>query len=228
MRHCATISAAKHNQNDKCLDIEPETEALILVVLENNWSRWKALHECKSENKVAMGSKQVETLERHNPSHDKNEDKKHCIHIKNDPKLATKWTESNSGQKKFGGWSDEGIICCKSAVEIVQKKRSMEEGMKWEADVLALMHEEHGIEANAWKEERKRRGKAARKLDDDDGDVEIVSGVISDGEAESDDELDAVEVQQWFAFGEHGALTVVNLVQVDFKKRCFQSKCGNF
>ena len=81
--------------------ITPSTEAWGLLLIENCRERWPKLMAQKAES-----SAQIVYVK---SSKTKVKPGTVAINVSDDPNYVGKYTKNDSGQKKFGGWSNEGF-----------------------------------------------------------------------------------------------------------------------
>ncbi len=133
--------------------VSPSDEAFLLVLWENCYKKWTYLDECRK------------TKEQPNPK---------------DPKMDTPYSSSKSGQKKFGGWTKEGIQKYDQYLkEIVQNRNTNSDFLKSLED--EVLNEIRKIEKTQEREDSrksKKKKSGTKKGDFDD---------ISDDENDMDD-----------------------------------------
>ena len=80
-----------------------------------------------------------------------------------DATLLSKWTDSNCGQAKFGGWKDEGLDRFIAFRKDVKKGRAKSHNETLENEILTLLRAENNITAPTPEEQRKLDGYGQRK-----------------------------------------------------------------
>ena len=190
VRYYATISEAKKNPMQAESDVTPETEALGLVMLENYRSRW--MESWKITSKIPAKDRKKHTrVFRENKGNHKDEDTLY-LYETDHPKLKTFYTDSSSGQLRYGGWSKEGIEHYNTFRQVITKARRKPAGKAWEKEVLALLRKENKINGATFEEESKLKGKKpASKVDLKSFAVNNLFAAVPD---DDDASVDLVEV----------------------------------
>ena len=126
--------------------ITPSTEAWGLLLIENCRERWPKLMAQKAESSaqivyVKSSKTQVKpgTI---------------AINVSDDPSYVGKYTKNDSGQKKFGGWSNEGLKRFAQLVKINKEGRAKATTAALEEEVLLTLRTKHGITGANWKEHK--------------------------------------------------------------------------
>jgi hypothetical protein len=124
--------------------ITASTEAFGVLVLENCASRWPALLGVDKEGKAGV----IQYTKRDMP------DKKgsNRISTTRNPEFMGKYTRSDLGQKKFGGWSKEGLQRFAELCKIAKEGRQKETTEALETDVLVMIRDENEIQGSNWTE----------------------------------------------------------------------------
>ena len=115
IRHYEPVSQAKTNKKGALFDITAESEAFGLLVLENNYSKWKEIYRISTRKIRRQKAKSIRvTTKRADPSKKKTakkhkkEKEEYLVCELDNEELKTVYTKPNSGQEKWGGWSAAG------------------------------------------------------------------------------------------------------------------------
>ena len=157
VRYFQTISKAKSNPEATFGDMTPETEAFALVCIENNYKKWPKLWEL--ERKEPNKKLKTVVMKEKKDDHVEKPDSKY-YYISDYPDLATKYTNPDSGQEKYGGWNEQGIRRFIEIKNINANKRASDAGKAWEAELLEELRKSKNITAATWEEQQKLNGKA--------------------------------------------------------------------
>jgi hypothetical protein len=126
--------------------VPPSTEAFALLVFENCYDKWKNTHEYLQD---------PNNKDKKRPRYEKKKDP-------NSIKFKGLYSDPNSGQAKFGGWSDEGLVrfydLCKQISDNRKENKEHIEAM----DQLIVDKIKEEQEANGGFKEPKAAKKAAK------------------------------------------------------------------
>ena len=142
-----TTHISDPGQGGKGFTIHPSDEAFVCVCFDNNEKTWPYKFDCAAKNsppdpqQIKLGAKP------HGP----------------------KYSDGNSGQSAFGGWTDEGKMAFDKCKKAIAEARDTPENKKWEAHILALIREDEDIEGK----EAKRRNKRRKVVDNSEQPYEI-------------------------------------------------------
>lgn len=191
IRHFMTISEAKTNPDAEHYDITAETEALGVLMIENNLTKWPYLWKLYKNMGIVRG-KQDLNVKKDAP--EKKEDRaKDTVYESEHPPLRTKFTDQSAGQQRYGSWSLKSAKQYKKMVAKCKKARKSAEAKAWEEKVLAKVREINCIVGKTYEEDQLKKGKKVKKKAADDD--ESVQDVISISSAASDDsDLAVVEL----------------------------------
>jgi hypothetical protein len=73
----------------------------------------------------------------------------------------TKWSRPDSGQQRWGGWKRGGLLKVQELTGVNKKARANRRSAVWEARVLELLRQKHGITGKKISDDRRKRRKAA-------------------------------------------------------------------
>ena len=154
------------------LRVTPSDEAWAALVIENCRTRWPAHMKEKetNRNKIVYG-KQPATGAR---------DDVNYIDLAERPEFKGTCTDSTNGQKKCGGWSNEGLQKCVALMALVNVGRAKPTTQNLEQEVLTKLKTDKGITAASWEEHL--RSKNPRRADS--APVEEVAGLMDGDEFE--------------------------------------------
>ena len=158
IRHCTTISKGQVGDNPKAKLIPDTTEAFCLLVYESNRDKWQKVWQVQQ----TVPGKQVK-IRKNEAAIKKKCDKFHCMCWEEDATLLSKWTDSNCGQAKFGGWKDEGLDRFIEFRKDVKKGRAKSHNETLENEILTLLRAQNNITAPTPEEQRKLDGYGQRK-----------------------------------------------------------------
>lgn len=131
--------------------VPPSTEAFLCVLLENCHPKWVWMcEEIKKDSKVDFTTKDM---------------KEHEM------MKSTLYTCSDSGQQRFGGWSDEGLKRFSTLTKAIKEARSTPKSLEIEKKILDTIREKAGIKSGSAAEEHKKK---RRKKGEKKEEVEIV------------------------------------------------------
>ena len=147
IKYFGTISEHAPPGNPKDVYITPSTEAWGLLLIMNCRDRWPKLMELKNNtsNRItytksaASKTKAGITL----------------VNVNDDPGFLGKYTKSDAGQKKFGGWSAEGLQLYKELVAKNKEARQKPTTKALEAEILEMLRTENDIQGDNWEEHKK-------------------------------------------------------------------------
>ena len=77
------------------------------------------------------------------------------VNVKEDPAFLGKYTKSDAGQKKFGGWSSEGLQLYKELMAKNKEARQKPTTKALEAEILEMLRTENVIQGDNWEEHKK-------------------------------------------------------------------------
>ena len=188
IRYYETISEAKSNPADELPDITPDTEAFGYVVLESNYKKWKCLWQL--EGQPGMEGKQTVIMKRRKTNFVEKAGKRYFF-LSEHPDLVSIYTKSDSGQEKYGGWTDAGVNRYIGLRRFITKKVRNKAGCAaWEARLLEELRRRKGITGHGYEEQQKISGKkstataksaagitAKRLFDDDEDDADEIEFV---------------------------------------------------
>lgn len=81
----------------------------------------------------------------------------------NDKRFVAKYSRSDTGQTRFGGWTEEGINRFKMYMDMAKAGRKKDGTLQLEKDTLKLLQEENKIEENNQAQSGKKRKRAAHQ-----------------------------------------------------------------
>ena len=187
VRYYYTISEAKSNPNVSLVDINLETEAFGLLVLENNYEKWPELKRLEDAWPRSNGKKsQVVKTKK-----DEHEDNTTTNFFYEDeyPKLKTRDTDPLVGQKEYGRWMTEGIKRYVTLQKSIAKVQKTPQAKAWEAAALEISRNARGITEATHELQRKKEGKGTSKLPK--AVVEEVPNLFADDD-DDDDKVDLI------------------------------------
>ena len=164
IRYFQTISEAKSGSNAEHFDITPETEAFGLVLFENYREKWLEIFKIKEKIKKKAKAKKhrIAVVSKKKSAAHTESGKCEYYYTEDNEKLATKYTDPSSGQKQFGGWTNDGIKKYSSYRIYQIKVRKKDYCAAWETAVKDLLRKERSITEATWELEQKKKGKAAK------------------------------------------------------------------
>ena len=171
VRHYNTISDAVDPNDPSCKAITVETEAFAVLNFENNLSKWKYYDETlddeyKDFQYVPCNRKKDDPVDVEFVAVEKNEKK--ILRIFS-PKAKGKYTKSDCGQARYGGWSREGMVRYNKLVSFaLQGRRHPKNCAPLERASLQAVRLKYGKTANTAEEERlgKRKRNVSAPVDD--------------------------------------------------------------
>ena len=183
VRYFQEVSKAKTDPNCEYVDITVETEAFGLLVLDNCYDKWvefKRLYDSPERNDRKIIIKQES---KHGKSIDETE--YFVLDAEANPKLKTKYSITNVGQDKFGGWSEEGLKKYVNYRKVLYNLRKNDKAKEYEAKVLQIMRVANKIKGNNWQEHMASKGQKPKKKDT----AKAKTGIAAlSAEPDSDDE----------------------------------------
>jgi len=171
VRHYNTISDAVDPDDPSCKAITVETEAFAVLNFENNLSKWKYYDKTLEDNYkdfqyVPCNRKKDDPAEVEFVAVEKNEKK--ILRIFS-PKVKGKYTKSDCGQARYGGWSREGMVRYNKLVSFaLQGRRHPKNCAPLERASLQAVRLKYGKTANTAEEEQlgKRKRDVLAPVDD--------------------------------------------------------------
>ena len=161
IRYYATISEAKSTESQVGPDITADVEAFGYVVVENNYKRWCKVWELDKDLTPKERSKKMTIMQKKKAGH-KKKDGHRYYYCDEHPELNTKYTNPNSGQEQFGGWTNPGLDRFANIRNYLRQRRTQQDAKEWEEKLLEILREEHGIEADNHEAQMKLKGKKAK------------------------------------------------------------------
>jgi len=146
VKYFGCISRHAPPKKPKEVYITPATEAFCVLVLENYRDRWPKLYEAKSKTEGKVSYVKKDPL-KPKPGYT-------YINLDKDPLFKGKWTKTDSGQEKFGGWAPEGLLKFTEYRNINKEVRRKPATLELEAAILEKIKKENGIEGSTWEEHR--------------------------------------------------------------------------
>ena len=148
-----TISGAKTGEGDDAIQwITVGTEAFLVVLFENCEEKWQSMvDEWK-----------------------KNPNKKFNTKEDRDPFAKLQYTNSKSGQCKFGGWNKKGIKHWRKLRASIAQGRALPHSATIEAKMLELTKKKHGIKEKNHHETTKKCKRKVVEDSDSSGDEEDI------------------------------------------------------
>ena len=148
-------------QNDKTkVYITPSTEAWGALLMDNCRKRWPKLMalKAKSSGKIMYCK---------NDNFDNKVGFKH-VNVASDPDFAGKYTKVDLGQRKYGGWSKEGLKYYTTLVKMNKEARAKPATKVLEDEILKTIRTRHGITGSNWAEYKKQTSGSQAVIDVDD------------------------------------------------------------
>ena len=81
------------------------------------------------------------------------------FYISEHNELAPIYTKPDSGQEKYGGWTEKGVRRYKKVLTTIKQIRGTPEAIAWEKKLLDELRKANNIEGKTWEEQRRLRGK---------------------------------------------------------------------
>jgi len=177
VRHYSTISEAldPNDPNEKAITIE--TEAFAVLIYENNLTKWTYYHE-DLDNTYAKKYKYMPCNRK--PTGDPVKDALVLEYEVDEtdgasilriysPKARGKYTQSDCGQSRYGGWNRQGMVRYNQLCELAVQGRQNANCTVLERASLDAVRQKYGKKANSHYEERLQRRKrdAPAPVDDD-------------------------------------------------------------
>lgn len=208
-RHYLLMSEAAPEDDPTDLYVTPENEAFGVLVYINNHESWPEHFLLKEDDdlkdkEICIAKKRPANVDAKTPYVVKNT-KILCY----DAKFKGKWTKSDSGSKRIGGWHWDGVEEYDNMVTEFKKARENDNVKELETKTLALIREDNGLEEGAtvadkkkkrkgqketpklpktWNKNKKRRTQKVASPAPSDDDEEEVGGESDKECQESDDE----------------------------------------
>lgn len=212
IRHYATISTAAPKDAPSKLYMTPSHEAFAAThynSYRNSWieqwnikKQWPGFGIIHAKNRGPGVTNNVEYVI------DEHEKKIRCFAAK----FKSKWTNSDSGAGRIGGWKQEGKKEYQDLLKQVKAARKIPENLEMEQQFLDLLRADHGLTANSHEEERRKKRRKTNNdspvagdddscfdeecddyepEDDDDDDDNHQDGDHENGDGAQDDDSDA-------------------------------------
>jgi hypothetical protein len=144
IKYFGLISLHHPPDNPKNVYITPSTEAWAVLLIMNCRDRWPKQKELKEQNSARITYvKSATSTARAGATH---------VNITDHPDFVGKYTKADAGQKKFGGWSSDGLILYKELMEKNKDARKLPKSIALEKEILELLRKKHKIEGNNWEE----------------------------------------------------------------------------
>ena len=149
-RHHELMSFGKEDPKDKKCQcyVTASDEAFLAMIWLNCYKKWAYKHKCKVENREP--------------------DEK-------DPEMQTPYTNSKVGQKKFGGWTDDGILKYLAVLNNINENRDKQKKYLQDVEQEALDRirvVEKVDEKEAKRKTKKRKAAGKSKFADEEDDEE--------------------------------------------------------
>ena len=156
--------------------ITPSTEAWGMLFIMNCRERWPMLMAEKEKSSARI------TYVKSDKGATKSGTK--YINLSSNPGFLGKYTKTDSGQKQFGGWSQEGLLLYTKLVQENKKARAKPETVALEQAILDKLRVDNEISGANWAEHKKA---AAGDTDGtaDAGEVEGLFDMDDVGEMEA-------------------------------------------
>jgi hypothetical protein len=127
--------------------ITPSTEAWGMLLIMNCRERWPKIMNLKKASSARItytkggktGTKAGTTF----------------VDVRSDPDFLGVYTRSDAGQKKFGGWSAEGLQKYKELIKLNKEGRAKETTPGLEDEVLAQLRTDNEIVGDNWEDHKK-------------------------------------------------------------------------
>ena len=128
--------------------ITPSTEAWGMLLIENCRNCWPKIMALKatSGNRITY-TKGSKANTKANTTY---------VNVETDPTFLGTYTKTDAGQKKFGGWSNEGLKRYKELYFLNKEARKKATTPALEQEILDALRAENGIEAETWEDQRKK------------------------------------------------------------------------
>jgi hypothetical protein len=174
-RHYVLLSSGARPNNADFTYITPSTEAIAMTFVENNRSKWPALHAAKQLHPRAKEIRVRARAHEGAPEFSWQRGRVGGVLLCNGEKYMTKYTETAAGKQEFTGWSKPGRDYNVAKKALNEKARKAKGTKKFEQAILDMIRADYGKTAATAVEERnaKRRktGKAKAPIveDEDDG-----------------------------------------------------------
>ena len=143
IRHHCTISKAHLNNAENKLCIPVSSEAFIVLVYEGCYDKWLAMHKWQKENPNKKFHREMEERKK--------------------PIYKSKYFETTSGQKLFGGVPAETLQLFVQLKDAIKKGRKTPKTAKLEEACLALVQEENQVAEDDEEEDAEGSGKKNKK-----------------------------------------------------------------
>ena len=151
-RYYNTITGSFVGGNpDNGREITAGTEAFAAVAFMCNRAKWNKMHELHVPGKSFNIIKNADKIKRTNP-------RRLDLFYETHPELVPNWTDSNVGQAKYGGWSQEGLKKFADLCQVLKAARKKKTSVALEKKILAALRTEHDITAKDHDAHRKSLG----------------------------------------------------------------------
>jgi hypothetical protein len=127
--------------------ITPSTEAWGMLLIMNCRERWPKIMQLKKAS-----SARITYTKGGKASHKAGTT---IVDVRTEPDFLGVYTRSDAGQKKFGGWSAEGLKKYKELVQLNKEGRAKDTTPALEAEVLAQLRMNNGIVGDNWEDHKK-------------------------------------------------------------------------
>ena len=124
--------------------ITPSTEAFGVLVMENCRTRWPKLMEVKGTSSKPIRYYSGDVAPKSAG--------KEYVNVKTDPEYMGKYTKVDAGNKKFGGWTQEGLLLYKNLVKDNKIGRAKDTTTKLEKEILDMIRKKHNVQGNTYEE----------------------------------------------------------------------------
>ena len=125
-----------------------------MLLLENCHERWPDLTARKAANprkKITYCKKDVD-----DPT---NLPDREYVNLENERTFRGRYTSTDHGQKKFGGWSNEGLRRYLELRQMCREARAKPETRELELAILQRVRQINGVTSNSWEEHRRKLGR---------------------------------------------------------------------
>ena len=133
--------------NPNAVYITPSTEAWGMLLIINCRDRWPKIMELKKKSssrityvKTAKAATKAGTA---------------YIDVSQDQSFVGVYTRADAGQKKFGGWSADGLRKYKELMDLNKAARAKATTQALEEEILAKLRQDNAITGDTWEEHKK-------------------------------------------------------------------------
>ena len=135
--------------------ITPSTEAWGMLLIENCRDRWPKLMKLKEKN--------GDRIVYYTKAAPENKPGVQYVNVKEDQDFVGKYTDTESGQIQFGGWSNDGLKRYKELRQLNQQARDLPTTKNLENEILETLRKKHGITAHNWEDHKKNTKTGSEK-----------------------------------------------------------------